>query len=602
MTAGDLATICPGLATSKCEPVGGTPVAGVSHRLDHFREIWLFDFEFVAVPGERPDPVRLAAREWRSGRTVRLFREELLGLDSPPYPTGPDILFVAYYASAELGCHLALGWPLPARILDLHVEFRRRTAGLSPPHGNGLLGALAWHGLDLMGSAEKQSMRHLIMGGGPYTDDERDAILDYCEEDVDALVRLLPAMIEDLDLPRALLRGRYMAAASRIEWVGVPIDVEILSRLLGRWVDIHDELIREVDREYGVFVGRTFKADRWLAWLSRAGLAWPLLASGAPALDDDTFREMARAHPEVSLMRELRHALSQMRLAELAVGHDGRNRCLLSIFGSRTGRNQPSNTRFIFGPSTWLRGLIRPSRGRAIAYVDYEQQEFGIAAALSADPAMRDAYAGGDPYLAFARQAGQIPPGGTRESHQAVRDLFKACVLGVQYGMGEASLARRIGRPTVVARDLLRLHRETYPTFWRWSDDVEQFAMLNGYLPTTFGWTVRVGSDANPRSLRNFPMQANGAEMLRLACCLATERSIQVCAPIHDALLVEGPVDSIHEVVAGTQRATREASEIVLGGSALRTEAKIVRWPDRYMDDRGRGMWGRVMRLLGGPT
>jgi hypothetical protein len=97
-------------------------------------------------------------------------------------------------------------------------------------------------------------------------------------------------------------------------------------------------------------------------------------------------------------------------------------------------------------------------------------------------------------------------------------------------------------------------------------------------------------------------MQANGAEMLRLACCLATERAIQVCAPIHDALLVEGPADSIHEVVAETQRAMREASVIVLGGSTLRTEAKLACWPDRYMDDRGRGMWDRVMRLLGGPT
>ena len=93
-------------------------------------------------------------------------------------------------------------------------------------------------------------------------------------------------------------------------------------------------------------------------------------------------------------------------------------------------------------------------------------------------------------------------------------------------------------------------------------------------------------------------MQANGAEMLRLACCLATERGIRVCAPVHDALLVEGPADAIHEIVAETQRAMREASEVVLDGFALRTDAKVVRWPDRFMDDRGREMWTRVMRLL----
>jgi integrase len=47
-------------------------------------------------------------------------------------------------------------------------------------------------------------------------------------------------------------------------------------------------------------------------------------------LDDQTFRDMARSHAAVAPIRELRHALSQMRLADLAVGADGRNRCLLS--------------------------------------------------------------------------------------------------------------------------------------------------------------------------------------------------------------------------------------------------------------------------------
>src|SRR5262249_22455301 len=127
-----------------------------------------------------------------------------------------------------------------------------------------------------------------------------------------------------------------------------------------------------------------FSAERWAGYLARKGIPWPRLASGALALDDDTFREMSRAYPEeVAPIRELRHALSQMRLHELAVGSDGRNRVLLSAFGSRTGRNQPSNSKFIFGPAVWLRCLIKPAAGRAVAYVDWSQQELAIAAALS---------------------------------------------------------------------------------------------------------------------------------------------------------------------------------------------------------------------------
>ena len=115
-----------------------------------FREVWLADFEFQAPPGERPQPVCLVAFELRSGRQIRLWQDDLRRLQSPPYSVSPDSLFVAYYASAEIGCHLALGWPIPARILDLYPEFRNRTTGLSLPHGSGLLGALAWHGLDAM--------------------------------------------------------------------------------------------------------------------------------------------------------------------------------------------------------------------------------------------------------------------------------------------------------------------------------------------------------------------------------------------------------------------------------------------------------------------
>src|SRR5262249_28035833 len=151
------------------------------------------------------------------------------------YGTGPDALFVAYYASAEIGCHLALGWAVPQRILDLYAEFRRLTSGLAVPSGRDLLGALAYHGLDGIAAAEKQEMRHLALRGGPYTEAERRPLLDYCQTDVAALARLLPAMLPRLDLPRALLRGRYMAAAARMEWAGVPLDTEALARLRQNW-------------------------------------------------------------------------------------------------------------------------------------------------------------------------------------------------------------------------------------------------------------------------------------------------------------------------------------------------------------------------------
>ena len=368
-----------------------------------FREVWAADFEFAAPDGERPKPICLVARELKTGRTVRQWEDEFGPL--PPYSTDPDSLFVAFYASAEFGCHLALGWPMPERVLDLFAEHRCLTNGVPTGFGNGLLGVLAYHGLDGIGADEKGEMRALAMRGSPWAAAEREALIAYCESDVVALARLLPAMLSSIDLPRALLRGRYMVAAARMEWNGVPVDVETLARLKRHWHDIQDRLIAEIDASYGVFEGRTFKANRFAAWLERMGIPWPRLESGALDLSDDTFREMSKAHSEVSPLRELRHCLSGMRLNDLAVGSDGRNRCLLSAFATRTGRNAPSNTRYIFGPSVWLRGLIQPPPGHAVVYIDWSAQEIGIAAALSGDPVMLAGYEFGRP-LHRVREAG----------------------------------------------------------------------------------------------------------------------------------------------------------------------------------------------------
>jgi DNA polymerase-1 len=107
--------------------------------------------------------------------------------------------------------------------------------------------------------------------------------------------------------------------------------------------------------------------------------------------------------------------------------------------------------------------------------------------------------------------------------------------------------------------------------------------LLYRSLTTVFGWRVHVGPDTNPRSLRNFPMQGNGSEMLRLACCLATEAGLEVYAPVHDAVLIAAPLDRLEADVARMRAAMAEASRVVLADFELRTEAKIIRWPDRYM-------------------
>jgi len=570
-----------------------------------YKEIWAVDFEFHpdTNPGGIQVPVCMVAKELRKGVVLRYWQDELKKMEAPPFGISHNSLYVAYLASAELHCHLSLGWQLPVNVFDCFTEFRTLTNGHPLPRGRGLLGAMTRFGIDSMAAEEKTQWRDLILTGGPWTHNEQTGILDYCQSDVDALDKLLPRLVNALSarphwLEHALLRGRYMRAVASMEYRGIPLDLPSYQRLEANWEPLKEQLIARTAAQFQVFEGTTFKADRFETLLATNGVAWPRTDSGRLSLGEDTFREQVRAHPWLAPIREVRDNLSKLRLSSLQVGPDGRNRTLLGVFGSKTGRNQPSNARFIYGPSAWLRSLVKPEPGMGLAYIDFGSQEVAIAAKLSGDQAMMEGYSSGDPYLNFAIRAGMAPPTATKTSHGTVRDQCKAVVLGTQYGMREKTLSNRIGVPLFRGMQLLRAHQETFPQYWQWVEDVTNFATLNGYLDTVFGWRFHINGDTRPTTIQNFLCQANGAEMLRLACIMAYEEGIQICAPVHDAILMESPLETLERDVTRLREIMTEAGRIVLDGYPVRTDAEIIRYPDRYMDKRGADMWAMIDEIL----
>lgn len=568
--------------------------------------IWLIDFEFHpqdGIEGNPLSPVCMVALNILADTVNSYWRDELLQMEAAPFPTDSSALIVAYNASAEMSCFRVLNWPVPVNILDLYAEFRNATNGLLLPAGKGLLGALIYFGEPHMATAAKDAMRELILGCGPWTEQEQQTILKYCAADVIALARLYLRMEEKglIDWRRGSLRGHYSIAAAAVEHTGIPIDTDILALLRGNACCLRDNLIASVDQDYGVFENGHFRAVLFALYLKREGLSWPYTEGGRLDLRDETFRDMARSHPQMTALHQLRQSLVQLREIKLTVGGDGRNRFTLFPYSSVTGRNQPSTSKFIFGLSNWLRGLIRPASGMALAYLDYSQQELAIAAALSGDAVMQEAYLSGDFYMTFAIQSGAAPASATKASHPEVRERYKQCALAVLYGMGDHGLAARLGISVSEAQQLLKSHHRTYSRFWQWSDAAVDCALLTGKIWTVFGWQLHVERNPNVRRLRNFPMQANGAEMLRLACNGLVSSGISVCATIHDAVLVEAPVTKIESTVADSLAIMREASRIVLGGFEINCDVKIVRHPDRYMDAKGAPMWNRVMGLLDRP-
>ena len=522
---------------------------------------------------------------------------------------------MAYYAPAEMGCFLELGWAPPKHIIDLFVEHRVLTNGILPKPErkkttsvsgkvqraigrDSLLNALAIRGLGHLDVDTKEEMRELAMTADELMPEQQADLLDYCANDVAGAEALFNYMVErnQIDWPRALWRGRYTIAAARLERLGIPIDMTLFRRLTENWPALRHELIAGINKTFDVFDEHdAFKTDKFIRnVIVPLYLPWPKLPSGAFALDTDTFDDMARFHPELRPLYEVRSSLGELRLTGLSVGPDGRNRCMLSIFQTVTGRNAPSNSAFIFGPARWMRSLIKPQPGLAIAHVDWKTQEIAIAAALSGDEKLLAAYLSGDVYAAFAYDAGIMAPG---TIDKEIRQVCKTIVLGIQYLMGAESIAYRAGISVREAQNFLALHRRTYKKFWQWAENTIATALFTRQMTTRFGWRRGILDNPNVRSIQNWPMQSHGAEMMRAVMIAATEAGLGICAPIHDAFLLEAPIEHIERDTAAL-RAIMRATGTAVVGVPIETDAKIIRPPDRYVDERGVVMWDKVMYLL----
>lgn len=231
----------------------------------------------------------------------------------------------------------------------------------------------------------------------------------------------------------------------------MPADLTTAERLQHAWPRLRERVLEIVDRDFGFLECGRLRLDRFESWLAHRGIAWPRSSAGGLCWDDETFRDMARAYPEIRPLRELRALQCDFDPRALALGRDGRNRVQLRPFATRTGRNAPSAKTSVMAQAAWVRHLVCPAPGTGLALIDWCQQEFGIAAALSGDTAMQKAYTSGDPYLALAIIAGAAPADATAATHgdirpgtKPARSAFSTAWVGNDYPASLASLSGKL--------------------------------------------------------------------------------------------------------------------------------------------------------------
>ena len=585
------------------------------------RPIWSVDTEYRHTPGELPVPHCVCALELRTDTRWEAWVGGPEPVPAPPWNPATDII-LDFNGSAEHGVFDVLGWKFPKRHWDWLVELKVLYGCRKPPGSDNpswsLLEMCAVHGVGTIEAQAKEHFRGLAMRGGPYTEDERRKLLKYCWTDVDVLAELFHRTAPKLNrleawLERSYFRGAVVQEYTRISARGIPIDPEMWAKLKKYWHPLVNALTETVAQEWPVFAWKKkesrygVKYHLWLNVMRQRGIPWPTTPkTGRPCLDSDTIKMMAQAYPALLPLREVMTTRAQFRLgADLPIGTDNRNRAEHRPFTSSTGRCQPSNSAFVFGPSVWVRSIIKPQPGMAVAYVDLAGAEIALAALLAQDGQLWEDYASGDPYTKFGISAGLIPMGGTKATHPDQRDLAKRLMLATGYGMTAPTLARHLGVHVKVARQLVQAHKLRYPHYWTYSQQVEDRYTQGVTLTTCAGWRLSPELDARGRAIvqpgargpRNFPMQAHCAAILHRAILLAARRGIEVVCSVHDALLVQAQESQIEQVARATEQVWKDASQLVMGRE-LRSDSKIVRSSGRYEDERGAATWATVLRLL----
>jgi hypothetical protein len=382
-----------------------------------------------------------------------------------------------------------------------------------------------------------------------------------------------------------------------------PLDVHTLRLLQEHWNEVRLQLAGEAIARYDIFDGLHFNHRKFETFLNSRSLnkAWPHTPkSRARSLDKDTWEMMCGLHPELEPVYQLYKTVTMPRL-NIACDQDGRNRVLLGAFGALTSRNTPGaddRGTYIFGPAKWVRFLIKPPEGWALAYIDWACQEYGIGAVLSSDKNMLQSYAAGDPYMAFAILAGAAPPDATKSTHPAQRKLYKSATLAIGYGQTVLGFCQKTGVTTLTAERVFKDYRKLYPRYIAWRErQVDTFG-ISLELSTRLGWTLHHGERVKPNTLLNFTAQATGAEMLRLAVMEMMHCGVEVCCPVHDAVLIQAPMNQIESVVAQARAAMDAASALLLGGYVLRNEYEIFAYPQRFFDKDGKDTWVEIREIV----
>lgn len=483
---------------------------------------------------------------------------------------------------------------------------------------------------EIRNTTEKDECRNLILSNPKeFSKRDRSRILDYNAEDVEFLPSIFEAILLEYEelaaepdweeyIYEALWRGRYAAHTAIMESVGYPINIKATKNFSKKIPAILAECQSDINQQFK----NEFYPFKWNAktnnyswnqkvtrlWIEYQGLAdrWMRTEKGQLSLAAEAWEkhfqykhDYPRGNYGAQIVRflKLKQSLYGFSISKSgkkknfwdSVGMDGRVRPYMNIYGAQSGRSQPAATGFMFLKPAWMRALVEPAEGYYLAGIDYGQQEFFIAALMSEDENMIQAYLSGDPYLYMAKEAGTIPRDGTKETHARERDLMKSTTLGILFNMTKYGLSDKLTADSGTtytedeAQELIDTFEDLFPVFTEWRKEILRDYEQGYAIKILDGWMMWT-DNPNPRSVTNVPIQGGGSAIMRKAVDLAVGYGCKVIFTLHDAIYIEAKMNQLDHIEK-LNTAMREAFAYYFEGTKYYSAAKKIK-----LDPKA---WGR---------
>ena len=393
----------------------------------------------------------------------------------------------------------------------------------------------------------------------------------------------------------ALLRNA-VPMVCKMQLAGMRFDLACHAKEVARCKDIHEAATHDLERLVPASTISNWNSPKQIQdWLKavlplEVRRRWPRtstkrLATGAEVIEEMLSKPVGEGRGELRepIPDQVRHTLeTYLRRQKVATilktfgeglaeqvapehpeskGHHGRLYGDFQIAGAVTGRMTSVHPNLQNIPGGEFRDLFVASPGYRLVVADYSQIEVRVGGLLAGDERVAEQFAKGHD---FHKATAALMTGKAIEDvTDAERKLAKGITFGMQYGMGDASLAKHLGVSVEEAREQIQRWEATYQGIAEWRRQSAERGKTTRELRTASGRRIQLHARPAPSVCFNYPVQGSAADVMYAALSALDERlelypRVRPLAVVHDEIVLEAPIDEVEDVKQELERAMTE--------------------------------------------